>query len=85
MEKRIAVLGIVVENPASVPALNDILHNFREFIIGRMGIPYPAQNISIISIALCAPHDTISALSGQIGKLSGVSAKATYSGVSFSD
>ena len=75
MENRIATLGIIVENPASVEALNSILHNYAEYIIGRMGIPYRKRNVSLISIALDAPQDTISALAGKIGALPGVSAK----------
>ncbi len=81
METRIAVIGIVVENPDSVDALNDILHEYRQHIIGRMGIPYHQKNLSIISIAVDAPQDIISALSGKIGKLTGVSSKTAYSNV----
>ena len=80
-ETRIAVIGIVVENSDSVEALNDILHEYRTFIIGRMGIPYRQKQLSIISIAIDAPQPVISALSGKIGKLPGVSSKAAYSGV----
>jgi putative iron-only hydrogenase system regulator len=81
METRIAVMGIVVEKTESVELLNAILHDYGEYIIGRMGIPYREKSISIISIALDAPQDTISALSGKIGKLNGVSVKTAYSGV----
>jgi putative iron-only hydrogenase system regulator len=81
METRIAVIGIVIEEPESVERLNEILHEYREAIIGRMGIPYRQKNISIISLAVDAPQDTISALSGKIGKLPGVSSKTAYSGV----
>lgn len=81
METRIAVIGIVVEDPESVERLNEILHEYREAIIGRMGIPYRQKNLSIISLAVDAPQDTISALSGRIGKLPGVSSKTAYSGV----
>ncbi len=80
-ETRIAVIGIVVENSDSVEALNDILHEYRAFIIGRMGIPYRQKQLSIISIAIDAPQPVISALSGKIGKLPGVSSKTAYSGV----
>lgn len=80
MEKRIAVVGIVVENPDSVEPLNAILHEYRDFIIGRMGIPYPQKHINIISVALDAPQDIISAMAGKVGKLTGVSAKAVYAG-----
>lgn len=81
METRIAVIGIVVEEPESVERLNEILHEYREAIIGRMGIPYRQKNLSIISLAVDAPQETISALSGRIGKLPGVSSKTAYSGV----
>ena len=79
METRVAVISIIIEDPESVQAVNDLLHQFSEFIIGRMGIPYRAKGISIISIAIDAPQDKISALSGKIGRLSGVTAKAAYS------
>ena len=75
---RIAVIGIVVEEERSVEALNDILHTYRRYIIGRMGIPYRQKDISIISIAVDAPQDIISALSGRVGKLPGVSSKTAY-------
>ena len=77
-ETRIAVIGIVVEDPSSVEALNDILHTYRDYIIGRMGIPSRQKQISIISIAVDAPQDVISALSGRVGKLPGVSSKTAY-------
>ncbi len=81
MENRIAVIGIVVENSDSAEKLNEILHDYGAYIIGRMGIPYREKNINIISIAVDAPQDVISAMSGKIGKLDGVSAKTAYSGV----
>ena len=80
-EHRIAMIGIVVENPESVDTLNDILHDYRQYIIGRMGIPYRDKGISIISIAIDAPQDIISTLSGKIGRLKGVSVKTAYSNV----
>ena len=79
METRVAVMSIIVEDPRSVEQLNSYLHEYGEYIIGRMGIPYRAKGISIISIAVDAPQDKISALSGKIGRLSGVSSKAAYS------
>lgn len=79
-ETRIAVIGIVVENPASVESLNEILHGYSQYIIGRMGIPYRQKNLNIISIAIDAPQPVISALSGKIGRLKGVSSKTAYSG-----
>ena len=80
METRIALLAILVENESSVEALNDILHQYRQYIIGRMGIPYREKQVSIMSIAVDAPQDVISALSGKIGKLPGVSPKTAYAG-----
>lgn len=81
METRVAVLGIIVENMESTERLNSILHEYGMYIIGRMGIPYRQKNISIISIAIDAPQDTIASLSGKIGKLPGVSVKTAYSNV----
>ncbi len=81
METRIAVIGIVVEQEDSVEALNEVLHEYREYIIGRMGIPYRQKKISVISIAVDAPQEVISALSGKVGRLPGVSSKTAYSGV----
>ncbi|MBR3437898.1 MAG: iron-only hydrogenase system regulator [Clostridia bacterium] len=79
METRVAIMAVIVENPDSVEALNALLHEYGEYIIGRMGIPYKAKDINIISIALDAPQDTISALSGKIGKIDGISVKTVYS------
>ena len=81
MDTRVAVMGIIVENPDSVEKLNSLLHDYSAFIIGRLGIPYREKHISIVSIAIDAPQDVISALSGKIGKLKGVSSKAAYSNV----
>ena len=81
MEKRVAVMGIIVESMDNVEKLNSILHEYAKYIIGRMGIPYREKNISIISIAIDAPQDEISALSGKIGKLPGISVKTAYSNV----
>ena len=81
METRVAVMSIIVENPDSVERLNGILHEFGEYIIGRMGIPYRKRKISIISVALDAPQNTISSLAGKMGSLPGVSVKTAYSGI----
>ena len=81
METRVAVISIIVENSESVQQVNEILHSYGEYIIGRMGIPYRQKGINIISIAIDAPQDVISALSGKIGKLKGVSSKVAYSNV----
>ena len=81
MATRVAVMSIIVENPESVEKLNQILHENGRYIIGRKGIPYRERKISIISIALDAPQDAISSLSGKIGNLPGVSVKTAYSAV----
>lgn len=81
METRVAVMSIIVENVDSVEKINALLHESGEYIIGRMGIPYRKRGISIISIALDAPQNAISSLSGKIGNLNGVSVKTAYSGV----
>lgn len=81
METRVAVMGIIVEDPDAATELNGLLHDYGAYIIGRMGIPYRERNINIISIAIDAPQDMISALSGKIGALSGVSVKTAYSNV----
>ena len=81
MATRVAVMSIIVENGDSVEKLNQILHESGRYIIGRMGIPYRQKGINIISIALDAPQDTISAMSGKIGSLPGVSVKTAYSAV----
>ena len=78
MEERIALVGIIVENPDAVERLNAILHEYSGAIIGRMGIPYREKNLSIISIAMCAPNNVISAMSGKLGMLPGVSTKTIY-------
>ena len=79
METKVALIGIVVENPDSVMKLNTLLHEYSAYIIGRMGLPYHKREIRIISVALDAPQDTINALSGKLGKLEGVSTKTIYS------
>ena len=78
MEERVALIGIVVENFESVEKLNEILHAYGDIIIGRMGIPYKKRGVSVISVAVDADEDTISALSGKIGKLPGISSKTVY-------
>ena len=81
METRVAVMSIIVENPDSVEKINGYLHEYGEFIIGRMGIPYRKRKISVISIALDAPQNVTAALSGKIGSLPGVSVKTAYSSI----
>lgn len=81
METRVAVIGIIVEEAESVEELNAILHEFSNFIIGRMGVPYRARGVNVISVAVDAPMDEISALAGKIGNLEGVSCKTAFSHV----
>lgn len=81
MDTRVAVIAIIVENLDSVEKLNALLHNYSAYIIGRMGIPYREKGVSIISVAVDASQDAISALSGKIGKLPGITVKTAYSNV----
>lgn len=81
MDTRVAVISIIVENPEVISTLNELLHEAGNYIIGRMGIPYREKGINIISIAIDAPQDIISSLSGKIGRLKGVSAKTAYSNI----
>lgn len=78
MENRVALIGIVVENYDSAERLNSILHAYGQYVIGRMGLPYKEKGINIISVALDAPMDVISAISGKLGMLPGVSTKTIY-------
>lgn len=78
-ETRIAVVGIIIERLESAAAVNEILHQYSGFIIGRMGLPYREKQVNIISVVLDAPADVISAVSGKLGRIPGVSAKALYS------
>ena len=83
METRIALIAIIVENLNSAEEINSILHQYGQYVIGRMGLPYRKGNISIMSVAVDAPQSIISTLSGKIGKLNGVSVKTAYSNVVF--
>lgn len=78
MDTRVAMISIVVEKSGQVDALNHILSEYAGHIIGRMGVPYPKREISLISVAMDAPADTISAMTGKIGMLKGISSKALY-------
>ncbi len=78
METRIALLAVLVKNQDSVEKLNALLHEYRAYIVGRMGIPYKQKQVAIISIAIDASQDVISALSGKIGALDGVSSKTVF-------
>ncbi len=81
METRVAVIAIIIEREEAAESVNSILHIYRRFIIGRMGIPYREKDINIISVAVDAPETEITAMSGKIGRLSGVSTKTAYSKV----
>jgi len=78
METRVAVMAIIVKEPDSVKALNELLHQYGDAIIGRMGVPYRQRGVNVISVAIDAPADVISALSGKIGRLPGITAKTVY-------
>ena len=81
MQTRIAVVSIIVDDESSIEELNKILHEYGKFIIGRMGIPYRKCGVNIISIAMDAPQDEISTLSGKIGRLKGITSNTAYSNV----
>ncbi len=77
-ESRIAVIGIIVEDRSAVEAVNRLLHDYSDVVIGRMGLPYEKKKVNIISVVVDTSPDRISALSGKLGKLPGVTAKALY-------
>ena len=81
METRVAVISIIVAKEEAVERLNAILHDYSKYIIGRMGLPYRAKDVNVICVAVDAPNDAISALSGKLGSLAGVSVKTAYSNV----
>jgi len=81
MENRVAMISIVIHDLECVDRVNNLLHEFAPYIIGRMGIPYRTRGISLISVAMDAPGDAISSLSGKLGMIKGVSAKAVYAKV----
>ena len=78
VETRVAVIAIIVREGTQVAALNDLLHQYGPYIVGRMGVPYREKGVNIISVAMDAPGDVISALSGKLGRLEGVTAKTVY-------
>lgn len=82
METRVAIIGIIVEDKGSVEKMNQLLHEYGEYIIGRMGVPYHKRNISLISVMVDAPANIISALSGKLGMLEHISTKTIYSNIS---
>ena len=79
MDTRIAVIAIIVEDSSRAVEINALLHEYSIYIIGRMGIPYPSKNVSLISVAIDAPADAISALTGKLGRIDGVTVKTAYS------
>lgn len=81
METRIALIGIIVESTDNTMELNQLLHEYGQYIIGRMGIPYREKKVNVISVAIDAPQDVINALSGKIGRLKGITAKTVYSNI----
>lgn len=85
METRVAVMSIIVEKNEAAEKLNAVLHQYGEYIIGRMGIPYRQKKINIVSVAIDAPQDVISAVAGKLGNIQGISVKTAYSNVTGSD
>ena len=81
MDNRVAVISIIVEDDKAVAELNELLHRYGEYIIGRLGIPYRQKKVNIICVAIDAPNDAINALTGALGRIEGINAKATYSNV----
>ena len=81
MDDRVAVISIIVEDDRAVGALNELLHQYGQYIIGRLGLPYPKKKVNIICVAIDAPNDSINALTGALGRIEGLNAKATYSHV----
>lgn len=85
MNSRVAVIGIIVENMNSVELLNAVIHEYRDIVLGRMGVPHRKRSICIVSLAVDGPAQAINALSGKIGRLSGVTVKTAYASLSISD
>lgn len=81
MQTRVAVMSIIVENTDYAEEINNILHAYGQYVIGRMGLPYRQKKISIISVAVDAPQNVISAMAGKLGRIPGVNIKTAYSNV----
>ena len=79
MESRLAILAIVVEDLSVTDQMNAVLHEYKDYIIGRMGIPYKAKHVCLVSIAIDAPEETIGALGGKLGRIRGLTVKTAYS------
>ena len=75
MDSRVSVISIIIKDEEAAGTVNELLHEFRQYIVGRMGIPYRERKVSIISVVLDAPGDVTSSLSGKLGMIDGVSAK----------
>ncbi len=81
METRIAAISIIVQDPEKTAQLNEIIHEYAKYVIGRMGLPYREKNLHIISLVVDAPLDVINHLSGKLGRIDGITAKAAYAKV----
>ena len=81
MDTRLSVIASIVENLESTEALNGLLHEYGQYVVGRMGVPYREKGVSVISVILDAPQNVISSLSGKLGMLSGVTSKTLYAKV----
>lgn len=81
METRVAVISIIVEKEEAATPLNSVIHRYGSYVVGRMGIPYRSKGVNVICLVVDAPSDIISAFSGKIGRIDGVSAKTAYSAV----
>ncbi len=79
MDKRIGVVGIVIEDLTNISEVNEILHQYSSIIVGRMGIPYKERGVNVISIIVDGTNDEIGALTGKLGKLKGLSVKSALS------
>lgn len=79
MNTRVAIIAVIADNNEAAEPLNALLHDYGEYIIGRMGLPYRKKNMNIISVAIDAPQDKINSFAGKIGRLEGVTAKTVYS------
>lgn len=79
METKLSIIGIFIESPESVSKVNDLLHDYSDKIVGRMGLPYRDRGVNVISVIIDAPADDISALAGKLGKIPGISAKTMQS------
>ncbi|WP_373481730.1 TM1266 family iron-only hydrogenase system putative regulator [Acetobacterium sp.] len=76
MEKRTGIVGIVIEDFSSVERVNTILHEYRELVVARMGVPYKERGISVIALIVDGSNDEISALTGKLGRINGISVKS---------